>query len=497
MKLGTQGSGKDEQCSMAGKGQQKKKVPDLVLKGCGMCEGNVMHLAERLSDLLGVFMKSAYGKVLEFPLDNNKHLKFLKQLISYRGSGIITLDGIDFFSQRDDPRDTNICVVEDRCVENYIEFSFDANNLSKEKGQEDSLVDKEVDYFFALFAKKSGNVPSYICELVDNVRQGLKEGHTPVLTSDGCGGAYLLPDSSGQKYVGVFKPTDEEPMAANNPRGSPVSTDGEGMKRGTKVGEGAIREVAVWALDHPLNGSRYFGRQENGFSGVPASVLVKCMHKAFNYPNGFDGSAKNIKIGSIQKFVKNLGTCEDYGPHAFPVEEVHKISVLDIRVANTDRHTGNILLTEDEDGKTVLVPIDHGYCLPENFEDCTFEWLNWPQAKLPFSPETVTYIESLNVEEDIKHLKRCGWDMPITCARTLRISTMLLQKGIERGLTPYTIGSIMCRDDLDKESVLEEISRQGMNSVAPNSTEEVIMEGIYKAMNVRLNQLVTARKSGH
>uniref|UniRef100_A0A7N0R9V0 1-phosphatidylinositol 4-kinase n=1 Tax=Kalanchoe fedtschenkoi TaxID=63787 RepID=A0A7N0R9V0_KALFE len=527
MKLRIQDGGKDKGSYTARKNQQKKKLPDSILKDYGFSDGNVMHLALRLSDLLGIFIKTAYGKVLEFPLDKNKHVKYLKQLISYQGNGIITLDGFDFFSERDGHQENNKRNSEDkedvihllvqksaakikaRHVENDIELSIVANKSNGRGVKEESLTDKEAqseeskptpepkyDYLLELFSEKSDNMPSYIRELVDNVHQGLKKGHSPSMTPDGCGGTYLLPDSSGQKYVGVFKPTDEEPMAFNNPRGLPVSTNGEGMKRGTRVGEGAVREVAVWALDHPLNGQRYFSRQENGFSGVPASILIRCMHKNFNYSDGFDGSEKNIKLGSIQKFVENLGTCEDFGPQAFPVEEVHKISVLDIRVANTDRHAGNILLTKSENGKTVLVPIDHGYCLPENFEDCTFEWLNWPQAKLPYSPETVTYIESLDVEEDIKHLKSCGWDMPPACVRTLRISTMLLQKGIEHGLTPYAIGSIMCRDDLDKESVLEEIVREGTNLAQPGSTEEAFMEAISRAMDQRLKQLM-ASKSSH
>ncbi|MCI89661.1 phosphatidylinositol 4-kinase gamma 4-like, partial [Trifolium medium] len=52
-------------------------------------------------------------------------------------------------------------------------------------------------------------------------------------------------DSTGQKYVSVFKPIDEEPMAVNNPRGLPLSLDGEGLKKGTRVGQGAFREVAA------------------------------------------------------------------------------------------------------------------------------------------------------------------------------------------------------------------------------------------------------------
>ena len=83
------------------------------------------------------------------------------------------------------------------------------------------------------------------------------------------------------------------------------------------------------------------------------------------------------------------------------------------------------------------------------FEDCTFDWLYWPQAREPYSPDTVEYIKSLDAEKDIKLLKYYGWDVPTECARVLRISTMLLKKGVEMGLTPYAIGSIMCRKNMN------------------------------------------------
>nr|GFA85982.1 phosphatidylinositol 4-kinase gamma 4-like [Tanacetum cinerariifolium] len=52
------------------------------------------------------------------------------------------------------------------------------------------------------------------------------------------------------------------------------------------------------------------------------------------------------------------------GPSAFPVEEVHKIAVLDMRLANADKHAGNILVSKGKDDKVIQIPIDHGYCLP-------------------------------------------------------------------------------------------------------------------------------------
>ncbi|KAG9135373.1 hypothetical protein Leryth_007144 [Lithospermum erythrorhizon] len=174
-------------------------------------------------------------------------------------------------------------------------------------------------------------------------------------------------------------------------------------------------------------------------------------------------------------FMKNHGSCEDMGPSAFPVEEVHKIALLDLRMANADRHAGNILVSKDENGKTLLIPIDHGYCLPDRvylfkarhdvvsaatkiavellhdelalvvFEDCTFEWLSWPQARVPFSPDTVEYIKSLDAEKD-HALLFYGWENTSgMCSHSSHLSTMLLKKVVERGLPFAKFSNIMCR----------------------------------------------------
>lgn len=123
------------------------------------------------------------------------------------------------------------------------------------------------------------------------------------------------------------------------------------------------------------------------------------------------------------------------------------------------------------------------------FEDCTFEWLYWPQAKQPYSAETVEYIRSLDAEEDIALLKFYGWDLPIESARTLRISTMLLKKGVELGLTPYQIGSIMCRVNINRESAIEEIIQEALDSVIPGTSEECFIETVSEIMDRRLDEI--------
>ncbi|PQQ16798.1 phosphatidylinositol 4-kinase gamma 2-like [Prunus yedoensis var. nudiflora] len=104
-----------------------------------------------------------------------------------------------------------------------------------------------------------------------------------------------------------------KPNAVNNPHGLAVSQDGEGLKGEQGWGEGALREVAAYILDHPKAGPRNLSSEAVGFAGVPPTVLVRCLHRGFNYSKGYEGSLKNVKIGSLQMFMKNDGSCDDRG----------------------------------------------------------------------------------------------------------------------------------------------------------------------------------------
>lgn len=128
-------------------------------------------------------------------------------------------------------------------------------------------------------------------------------------------------------------------------------------------------------------------------------------------------------------------------------------------------------------------------CCLVQFEDCTFDWLYWPQAQQPYSEETVGYIKSLDAEEDIALLSFYGWDLPIESARVLRISTMLLKKGVQKGLTPFAIGSIMCRENLNKESMIEEIVQQALDSVLPGTSEAAFLDSVSLIMDRRLDEI--------
>ncbi|XP_010918235.1 phosphatidylinositol 4-kinase gamma 4 [Elaeis guineensis] len=486
---------------------------DCFIRDYGVSDGNVLHLVIRVSDLRAITVKTACGKKFKFHVERGRDVAYVKNQIAKKDRGFVDLDDGELFYDGEELDDRrlihDICKYNDAVMHllvrrsakvrtRPVEKDFELSVIAPERkvGSDDLqiLTRKPPDrgaWVEPVIVNPKVELPAVIDDLVRATIAGLEKGKPPVMSSEGTGGAYFMQDALGQGFVAVFKPIDEEPMAKNNPRGLPLSTNGEGLKRGTRVGEGALREVAAYILDHPVSGRRSFSGFDIGFSGVPPTFMVRCLHEGFNHPEGYEHAPKNFKIGSLQMFVRNNGSCEDMGPRAFPVQEVHKICVLDIRLANADRHAGNILLCEEEEGRLVLVPIDHGYCLPENFEDCTFEWLYWPQSREPFNSETIDYIKSLDAEQDIALLKFYGWDLSVDCARTLRISTMLLKKGAEMGLTPYDIGNMLCRETVKKESKIEEIVGEAKDAVLPGTSETAFLESVSKIMDRYLDEFTS------
>ena len=368
---------------------------DSQVRDCGLADGELLHLVIRLSDLQAISVKTLGGKEFELFVERSRNVGYVKQKIALRENELgntwdheLTLDGEELDDQR---LITDLCKDGESVIHLLIRKSAKVRAKPVGKDFEVSIDDvtlnhnsvdgrrrlispqeKPKDFFVEpVVVNHEIEPPSLVKELINSTIEGLENGNGPIKSSDGSGGAYFMQDPSGNKYVSVFKPIDEEPLAVNNPHGQPVSVDGEGLKKGTQVGEGAFREVAAYILDYPMTGTRTFPHDQPGFAGVPPTTMVKCLHKDFNHPNGYSFSPENTKIGSLQMFVSNVGTCEDMGYGVFPVDQVHKISVLDIRLANADRHGGNILVSrEGNDGQIVLTPIDHGYCFPNKVNDC-------------------------------------------------------------------------------------------------------------------------------
>jgi len=265
--------------------------------------------------------------------------------------------------------------------------------------------------------------------LVSECREWIEEGHF-ALCEEGVGGTYFIKDPSGS-YVAVFKPSDEEPGAAANPKDlidEPLLPPGGGY----------LREVAAYLLDR------------DHFSGVPETFLLsKVKHDKF--------STKSEKTGSLQRFVKNEGVSSDMGSSMFSVDAVHRVGVLDIRIFNMDRN-GENLLVQRNDGVSRLVPIDHTYSLPPItlLDSAFFEWHYWPQAKKPFSQETLNYINSINIENDAQMLRNLG--LPESSILTMVVSSLLLKEAAAAGWTLFDIANFISRKPpANQPSKLEDI----------------------------------------
>jgi len=284
--------------------------------------------------------------------------------------------------------------------------------------------------------------------LVSEAVTAIGNGLSPESVEGGLGGAYYF-KSCSKVPIAIVKPQDEEPFAPNNPNGYVGKAIGQpGMKRSVRVGEACAREVAAYLLDH------------GGFARVPKTALVKATHAVFHM-NESRQVLPPTKLCSFQQYVEHDYDASDFGTAQFPVAGVHRIGILDIRLYNTDRHAGNILvrcLRNDtarsrrkfsglrEDYCVELTPIDHGYCLPETLDSPYFEWLHWPQAALPFSDAELKYISALDVKAEVSMLRR---ELPMLregCLRVLMLSTTFLQRAAAAGFTLYEIGTLMSRE---------------------------------------------------
>ncbi|KAG4190902.1 hypothetical protein ERO13_A07G058200v2 [Gossypium hirsutum] len=280
-------------------------------------------------------------------------------------------------------------------------------------------------------------------ELVKDIMDAIKNGVDPIPISSGLGGAYFCRNIKGEN-VAIVKPTDEEPFAPNNPKGFVGKALGQpGLKRSVRVGETGFREVAAYLLDY------------DHFANVPPTVLVKVTHSIFNVNDGVNRNKlqdKKVvsKIASLQQFIPHDFDAGDHGTSSFPVDAIHRIGILDIRIFNTDRHAGNLLVRKlggvGGFSQFELIPIDHGLCLPESLEDPYFEWIHWPQASIPFSEDELEYIKNINPIRDSDMLRA---ELPMireACLRVLVLCSIFLKEAAGFGLCLAEIGEMMSRE---------------------------------------------------
>lgn len=301
--------------------------------------------------------------------------------------------------------------------------------------------------------------PEKLMKILDHVKRGLDLGFVPQLAMEGTGGTYFM-RSEAKRIVACFKPMDEEPFAINNPK-SLIGTLGADvqMRNGIKAGEGYIREVAAFLFDR------------DNFFGVPQTTIVEALHSSFSYGN----SRPFLKIGSFQEFVHFDYQACDLSYSKFSVKEVQKVALLDICLLNCDRNDTNLLVRkkkqtnfdkankyhDNNSTEYELVPIDHSYCLSEVLEIgwCDLCWITWPQVSRPLDPEILNFVMNLNIEEEAKMLEnQCCFSQKVLTH--FKIVCTLLKRGVEAGLTLFTIANVIVRQELDEPSELENIEKR-------------------------------------
>lgn len=305
--------------------------------------------------------------------------------------------------------------------------------------------------------------------LMMEAQAGFAQRLRPERVLGGSAGTYIMRNHFKDK-IACFKPFDEEPFAPNNPQSAYVGSLGDaGLRDGIRSGEGCLREVAAYLIDATSH-----------FHSVPYTCLAEASDDGFNYTD--NGNKRCPKLGSFQEFVNHDTCMSDLSPSLLDIDEVHKIGLLDIRIMNVDRNDGNVLVswvcplvspsghTHDTSGgdgytlkrkdsdekKATLIPIDHGYCLPDRItvDPLDWCWFYWKQAKSPFSDYTKKIVSYIDVDADAEMLRReVKIDLP--SLRIMRVTGRLMKIGVHNDLTLSEIAEMIARMDMSKPSVLE------------------------------------------
>ncbi|KAF0691382.1 Aste57867_17378 [Aphanomyces stellatus] len=314
--------------------------------------------------------------------------------------------------------------------------------------------------------------PKAIMKATHLAMQGLALGLTPELAMDGTGGTYFLKDPS-QRKVCCFKPQNEEPFGPCNPRGFVGPLGEAGFRKGVLSGEACEREVAAYLLD------------KDHFAGVPATTLAEVKHPAFKYS---DGGGVVYKMGSLQEFVRHDDVASDLSPSMFTAHQVHKIVLLDMRIVNTDRNDANLLVRKrrNADGAVEheLIPIDHGYSIPDAMEASNDRRLDSSRALdrmvrlvlVQLAPTQSPHARRrprvhFKPECRARNSKARGPRPVASGVSTVRfflnlhVAGLLVEKGVRKRVLLHDLARIMCRDDMDIPSTLETMCADALHHV--------------------------------
>lgn len=296
----------------------------------------------------------------------------------------------------------------------------------------------------------------------------LKPLDAPEMETDGSmkTGVYLLSSPkagpcAAAPFQGIFKPLDEEVFE----------------RRGIEIGMGALREEAAFVID----------RASGGRACVPTTARASIA----------EGGIR--KKGSVQQFVESsIGPVEDFGmPRELNAAEAmvgldnaQAVACFDIRIFNSDRHSGNLLLAGPRPHK--IVSIDHGCVLPAwwALESSRFDaWLGWPHVRAPPSPTTLSLVNQVGTSLPlvVQELEKLG--LPKQAIWTLEICTLLLQKCVlNHGLTLRSVALLMTRIEPAEPCWLERAVADAC--IAAGVSAEFTPEGKYGDLQLQVDQKI-------
>ncbi|XP_033015888.1 phosphatidylinositol 4-kinase type 2-beta isoform X3 [Lacerta agilis] len=275
-------------------------------------------------------------------------------------------------------------------------------------------------------------------EIMQQAEQAIESGVFPERISQGSSGSYFVKDPK-RKSIGVFKPKSEEPYGHLNPkwtkyfhkmccpccfgRGCLVPNQGYLSETGaylvdSKLGLGVVPKTKViWIVSETFNYSAIDRAKSRGKKYALEKVpkVGKKFHRIGLPP----------KVGSFQLFVEGYKEA-DFWLRKFETDplpentrkqfqsQFERLVVLDYIIRNTDRGNDNWLVRyekqsderelSDKDIQWIdkkepiikIAAIDNGLAFPFKHPDewraYPFHWAWLPQAKVPFSQETIDLI---------------------------------------------------------------------------------------------------------
>uniref|UniRef100_A0AC35G321 Phosphatidylinositol 4-kinase type 2 n=1 Tax=Panagrolaimus sp. PS1159 TaxID=55785 RepID=A0AC35G321_9BILA len=296
-------------------------------------------------------------------------------------------------------------------------------------------------------------------EILKEAVEAIKAGIYPKLIPAGSSGSYFVFDKNGQ-YLAVFKPKDEEPFAAQNPKWPKF-----------------FQRILCFccfgrACLIPNNGylsetGASFVDDRFGLNVVPKTCVVKLVSPTFFYGRGCFSKDISPKEGSFQVFVHGYRSATEVlaewslkGENAISLEEnetflqlFHKMCVLDYVIRNTDRHSDNWLIRHVPGEEISIAAIDNGLAFPvkhpesaSRFRQFPFNWAELSFAKQKLHPQLRERLLKLltplfvhNLCDDLKTLFR--HDKSTSCfaysqIRVLRGQLYNLRDGLEANESP-------------------------------------------------------------